>query len=206
MSPPFSSRLAQSSVFVCQCCGVRTLILRILASNRSCFTALWAMIKLLLALLLDMTMAVGKEKLKAVLCRRPPPSGNWPQLLKKLLTRVGNVGREVHRPPAGQKAMLLDCEAVNQKKYSERHAPCVHCLYYESEQSRRADCDLQLDGEQPQQRFSFFSSCKWHVKVLWCNIHWWTHTDKTGLRVRVRVTELTLPSTTRAKFINADTT
>lgn len=50
------------------------MILRILASNRSCFTALWAIIKLLLALLLDMATAVGRDTLKAVFYKLPPPS------------------------------------------------------------------------------------------------------------------------------------
>lgn len=58
--------LAQSSVFRSRFRGSQrhvTLILRILASKRSCFTALLAIIKLLLALLLDMTAAVGRRKL-----------------------------------------------------------------------------------------------------------------------------------------------
>ena len=97
---------------VCVWAGARTLILRILASNRSCFTALWAIIRLLLALLLDMAAAAfASEKLRAVFCE---PSGNEPGLLQSLDPSEKRWS-SCAPPPLCQQAMLLGSKPVNQK-------------------------------------------------------------------------------------------
>ncbi len=135
----FASGLRHSTVgwlsLPCLCVSVaglvvHTLIRRILASNRSCFTARWAIIKLLLALLLDMTTAVGVEKVEKCQIWASTAGRKLTQTAPRLEPDWETLVTQ--RPAPSELANhfigLYSCQS---KKLRERHAPCTYWPYYE---------------------------------------------------------------------------